>query len=138
MIRTLIKIAIIAVAAILTYNYFFGDERERQQSEQVINKIKEAGTSLWELLKDEKEKIDEGKYDDVVQNIKEAIQQLRDKGVAVKDKLEEIEKKLDSTENQVSELQTVDSLGQKGKRDSIERDLRDIIDKLENISTNNQ
>ena len=71
--KTLIKIALIAIVAVLGYNYFYGNETEQAQAEKIVGKVKDLGADIKSLVVAEKEKYDEGKYDKAVSKFSELI-----------------------------------------------------------------
>ena len=73
MLNTLVKVIALLVVGILTYNYFFGSPAEQETSRQVVGQVRELGESVFDLLQSEKEKLSEGKYDEALANLKEAI-----------------------------------------------------------------
>lgn len=76
MIRSLLKLALILVAGILVYNYFFGTEAEREQSKEIFGKVRDVGKDAWALLKTEKEKFEEGKYNGAVDKVGDSLEGL--------------------------------------------------------------
>lgn len=97
MLRTLLKVAILLVVGILVYNYFFGTESERQQSKEIFTNVKDLTKSAIGLLKSEKQKFDEGKYDEAVDKIGGLIDKLKGKAEQLKDNRELLD--------QISELE---------------------------------
>ena len=63
MIKLLIKIAIPIIIGILIYNYFFGTKEEKETSKVVFTKTKDLTVSVYDMLRSEKDKFNEGKYD---------------------------------------------------------------------------
>ena len=61
--KSILKLALILVVGILIYNYFLGTDEEKQQSKEIFTEVRDLGKAAWGLLKSEKEKFDEGKYD---------------------------------------------------------------------------
>ncbi len=127
--KSLIKIAVIAIIAILSYNYFFGTESEKQQSQEIVNEVKELGQSLKELVVTEKEKFDEGKYDKLVQKVESVLKDVKknlssasesgkeaieDKSRDVKEGLKDLKKDIENG-NAQSIQSRIDSLLQKLK-----------------------
>ena len=103
MIRKALRLIIILVVGILVYNMFLGNEAEKENSREVFSKIKEVGVAVKDLLKSEKSKFDEGKYDDaldkvgsVFQNLKRRAQDIDEKYVDRIAELEETRKELES------------------------------------------
>jgi len=77
MIRGLFRLLLFVVAVVLIYNYFFGDARERQQSEEIVSQVKSLGKSMGDLLMGEKDKLHQGKYDDALEKVGDFIKNLR-------------------------------------------------------------
>ncbi len=82
-IRNLVTLGILLVLGILVYNRFLGTPEEQQQAKttfQTIGKAaKEVGSAVGGLLKSEKEKFDEGKYDKAMDQISGLFQNLKSK-----------------------------------------------------------
>lgn len=85
MIRSIIKLGVVLVVGILVYNFFFGTEMEKESSRKVFTEIKEVGVAVRDLLKSEKDKFDEGKYDDALTKIENAFGNLRSKAREIED-----------------------------------------------------
>lgn len=77
--KSLIRIVLLLVVGIIAYNYFYGTEVEKDQSEKIISEFKDVGSSIVNLVKDEKEKFDDGKYDDAIDKMKEAVEKMKEK-----------------------------------------------------------
>ncbi|MEL7421617.1 MAG: hypothetical protein AAFN81_01435 [Bacteroidota bacterium] len=76
MIRSLLKLGLILVAGILVYNYFFGTPEEQAQSKEIFGKVRDVGKDAWALLKTEKDKFEEGKYNGAVEKVGESVEGL--------------------------------------------------------------
>lgn len=83
--RSLLKLALILVAGVLIYNYFLGTEAEKEQSKEIFTEVKDLGKAAWGLLKSEKEKFDEGKYDEALDKIGGLISNLKKKAETIQD-----------------------------------------------------
>ncbi|MBK8555407.1 MAG: hypothetical protein IPL65_06335 [Lewinellaceae bacterium] len=103
MIKSLFKIALLLVAAILAYNYFFGTSEEKQQAREVFKKSGDAVGSAWNVLKAEKSKFDAGKYDKVMEQLGGAYKAIRERAQFVDDK---VLKRLDDLERRKQDLQS--------------------------------
>jgi hypothetical protein len=136
MIRTLIKWALIAVIAILTYNYFFGTEEEQRQSRKIAGTAKEMVSSVYEFIKDETARIQDGKYDDVVQNIQTKIEELKQKSGAATQQLNELEDDLQQAQDQINEFNEKEGEPKQERQDSIENQLNNILNRLEDLNKN--
>ncbi len=86
MIRTLFKLALILLVALVAYNYFYGTPAERRQSQQIIDKAGDLGTEAWNLLRGEREKLRDGKYDDALGRLESLYGDLREKAREVSDR----------------------------------------------------
>ena len=76
MIRFLFRVAFLLVIGILGYNFFYGSSEEKAQSREIVGKAVDLGKEAWNLLKGEKEKFDEGKYDGAVDNLESLYSRL--------------------------------------------------------------
>lgn len=76
MIRSLLKLGLILVAGILVYNYFFGTVEEKEQSKEIFGKVRDVGKDAWSLLKNEKAKFEDGKYDGAVDKVGKSVEGL--------------------------------------------------------------
>jgi len=123
MLGRLIKWALIIVIGLLVYNYFYGTEQEKKQSEEIFTKTKEIGQSIVGFVSDETQKVKDGKYNDVIDNISGFLSELKSEKNA--EEIEEIQSDLDKTkENYESEGTSADSL---------ESQLQDILRRVEKM-----
>lgn len=107
--RSLIKWGLILVVAILVYNYFFGDAQEKAQSKEIFHKVGELGKASWSLLKSEKAKLDEGKYDTAIDKIGNVYDDLRSRARSSNDReslqrLSELEQERLDLEQRIAEI----------------------------------
>ncbi len=111
MIRSLLKLGALLVVGILVYNYFFGTIEEKEQSKKVFTEVVDLGKAAWGLLKSEKEKLDEGKYDGALDKISGLIDTLKEKAKTIDDnkeildKIRELEKQRDGIEEKIAQKQ---------------------------------
>lgn len=77
MLRGLFRLLLFVVAIVLIYNYFLGDAPERKQSEEIVTQVKSLGKSMGDLLVAEKDKLQQGKYDDALEKVGDFIKNLR-------------------------------------------------------------
>lgn len=109
MLGRLIKWALIVIIGVLVYNYFYGTEEEKQQSEAIFNQTRAVGQSIVGFVTDETQKVKDGKYNDVIDNISEFLGQLKSEENAKE--VENIESDLrEAKENYDSKEQSADSL----------------------------
>lgn len=140
--KSLIKLALLLTVGILVYNYFFGDEKEQQQSKAIFEEARDLGESAWNLLKSEKEKFDQGKYDGALDKIGNLIDSIKDKATQLKDsellnKAAELESRRQELERQMSEneVQNHDNTEASEKEDSnqIRKNWENLIRETEAI-----
>ncbi len=125
MIRSVIKIGVLLVVGIVAYNYFLGTPEEKAKAQKTISKAKEAGKVIGgalidlgkdgvALLKEEREKFREGKYDKAVEEVGGLISKIKDQvegvGGEMLDRVNDLEKQRDSIAKQVDRAK--DSVGE--------------------------
>ncbi|MBK8425019.1 MAG: hypothetical protein KA165_20335 [Saprospiraceae bacterium] len=108
MIRSLVKIGILLVVAILVYNYFFGTDTERDNSRKIFGQMRDVVVSVGQLVKTEKNNFNAGKYDAALDKLGDAYRAIRDRAQYVDEK---VLKRLDELEDRKAQLQTeIDSI----------------------------
>jgi gas vesicle protein len=85
MIKSLLKIGLLVVAGLIGYNYFFGTPEEKAQSREIVGKATDLGRDAWNLLKSERVKLQEGKYDDAIEKLEGLYRDLATKAEELKD-----------------------------------------------------
>jgi uncharacterized coiled-coil DUF342 family protein len=90
--KSIIRIAVIAIIAILVYNYFFGTAEEKASSEKIFSEFVDLGKAVGDLVKSEKEKFDQGKYDEALDKIGGFIENLKTKAEGSAEIMNQIEK----------------------------------------------
>lgn len=93
----LVSYAIVLIIGILVYNNFFGSATEKQQSKEVFQKTKDLGLEIRDLIKQERENYDDGKYSKIVDKVKTLIgksDELTSKYSTKLDEIEEIQEEL--------------------------------------------
>lgn len=125
MLGRLIKWALIVIIGVLVYNYFYGTEEEKQQSEAIFNQTRAVGQSIVGFVTDETQKVKDGKYNDVIDNISEFLGQL---------KSEENAKEVENIESDLREAkENYDSKEQSA--DSLESQLNNILKRVESLKS---
>lgn len=125
MLGRLIKWALIVIIGVLVYNYFYGTEEEKQQSEAIFNQTRAVGKSIVGFVTDETQKVKDGKYNDVIDNISEFLGQL---------KSEENAKEVENIESDLREAkENYDSNEQSA--DSLESQLNNILKRVESLKS---
>lgn len=134
--RSLIKLGLLLVAGILVYNYFFGDEIEKAQSREIFEKVGDLGKAGINLLKSEKEKFDEGKYDDALDKIGGLFDKVRSKAEDLNDS--ELLKDIGRLEQKRKDLQErVDRNAPEGysneEKDSLKEEWKSLMEESEQV-----
>lgn len=134
--KSLIKLGLILVAGILVYNYFFGTETEKAQSREIFEKVGDLGRAGINLLKSEKEKFDEGKYDDALDKIGGLFDKVRDKAEDLGDS--ELLKDISRLEEKRKELKDrVDRNAPEGysneEKDSLREEWKILVEESEEV-----
>ena len=102
MLRTLLKLAVLLLAAILIYNYFFGTNEEQETSRKVFGQIRGVVVSVGDLIRSEKDKFDAGKYDKALERLGGVYKSIREQAKHVD---QDVIRRLDDLENRKARLQ---------------------------------
>jgi len=140
MIKTIFKIGLLVVAGLLGYNYFLGDAEEKAQSREIVGKAKDLGKDAWNLLKSERTKMKEGKYDGALEKLEGLYGNLKERAgeLADSDVLDRINK-LNERRNELEEaLKNADGeLSSEGKRklDDLTAETEELMNEMEKKET---
>ncbi len=133
----LLKLAALLVIGILVYNYFFGTTEEKAQSKVIFSEAKDLGKAAWGLLKSEKEKFEDGKYDEAVDKVGGLFKNLKTKAQENKDtdalaELRELEKQRIELEKRLDAVDEYDKSKAAAKEnEAIKRDWDDLLERTE-------
>lgn len=143
--KSLLKLVAVVVVGVLIYNYFFGTPEEKATSKEIFTDVRDLGKATWGLLKSEKQKFDEGKYDEAVDKVGGLLGSLKSKAKSSDDdtslaKLEELERRRLELEQEVVALEQLNKSGKtvaaKAKEDQIRKDWRTLMDATELVMNN--
>jgi ElaB/YqjD/DUF883 family membrane-anchored ribosome-binding protein len=141
----IIKLILVLVVGVLIYNYFLGSEEEKQESEKIFTEVKALGKATWGLLKSEKQKFNDGKYDEAVGKVSSLLSSLRNKANTSNDKaavqeLEQLEGKRQQLEMELAELERLKQSGKNNaaatKEEQIKKDWKTLMDATELVMKN--
>lgn len=155
---TIVKLAFGLAFVIVGYNYFLGDAAEKESSREIIGKVKGLTGSVVDLLKSEKGKYDQGKYDNAMGKMKDTFSVLKEKaaamgqsGEATLNKLSELEQRRKDLEDQLAELNMGPGLSggiasraeddeaeQQESAEVIRQELLQLNSELESLANNTQ
>lgn len=135
MIRTVFKLGLILVVGILIYNYFLGTPEEKASSEKIFSEVKDLGVAAWGLLKSEKQKFDEGKYDEALDKVGNLFNNLREKASQLNDR--DLSDRIENLEQQRKDIQekvdrASDSLTEEEKSE-LRDQFRSLMDQTEGV-----
>ncbi|MEM1357875.1 MAG: hypothetical protein AAGF89_06735 [Bacteroidota bacterium] len=139
MIKTIIKLGLLLVVGLLGYNYFFGDVEEKAQSREIVGKVSDLGKDAWNLLKSEREKMKEGKYDNALEKLDGLYSSLKEKAqdLSDSDALQQI-KDLNERRKELEDLLTEEGgeLSQDAKRklNDLTSDTEELMNEMETKS----
>lgn len=142
MIKNLLKWGLFLLAGILIYNYFYGTAEEKEQSKEFFQEIKDLGASAWNLLKAEKEKLDEGKYDEALSDMENLFNALRDKveaGGEAMSRINQLEAERRNLEDRLQRVDTAEetqnlrSAEPNQEQQQLREDIKKLFEKTENL-----
>lgn len=131
--RVIIRWALIIIAIIVGYNYFFGDSHEKSESEEIVEQVRELGKSIFGFVKNEKERMEEGKYEGLFEKIESVFdvlksqQEMSDPDEA--DELRQLEKDKAELENEIKDA-VREGVSQEREHE-LEAKIRELLQKSE-------
>ncbi len=134
--KSLIKIVLLAAVVIIGYNYFFGDEKEQEQAEKIVGKVKDLGADIKALVVSEREKFDEGKYDKAVDKFTDLINSVKDKVSAIdlrklEEKQERLKEAVEKIKEKASENSEVEGEKVGAEMEELLEDIRKSVEEIE-------
>lgn len=148
MIRSVIKLGVFLVVGIVAYNYFLGTPEEKEKAKATIQKAKEVGKTVGgalidlgkdgiALLKEERQKFKEGKYDNAVKKVSGLISTIKDKvedtGGALLDQVNDLEKQKDAIAKQLDEAKESGEEMSDETKESLTKDFEALTKKAEEV-----
>ena len=139
MVRSIISLLVILVVGILAYNFFFGTTEEKEKTKQITSQLKEVGVAIKGLLMDEKEKLDEGKYDKALDQIKNLFDNVKNSIKIDPDKMEklkELEQKRDDLANNLKaseDAASADDTTKQAEQEKIKQELEQLLKATEKL-----
>ena len=112
MFRSLLKLAVVAIFAILAYNYFLGNREEKEDSRRVFSQMRGVIVSVTQIIKSESAKFDAGKYDEALDKLGGAYKAIRQQAQRMDEKmltrLDELERRKTAMEQELDSIEQVD------------------------------
>ncbi len=134
MIKHVLKLGALLLIGILGYNYFFGTATEKANSQKIFGQVKEVAVSVKNLVKNEKNKFDAGKYDKALQELGSAYKGIREKlGGIDKKLLDRIDHLDDRKAKLQKEIQQVEKTGDVDKQNELQEKLTKLVEDTEKV-----
>lgn len=146
MIKLLFRLGFFLLIGVLIYNYFLGTPEEKETSKTIFREARDLGKASWALLKTEKAKMNEGKYDTALDRIETLIAQLKERANSGKDRqtldrLIQLEQDRRELEGRMEKLNAEKATisGAAAKRSvsmeeaRLKSDLRQLLDETESV-----
>ena len=83
LLKRAIGLAIVLAIGLTGYNYFWGTEEEKANSQAIVGQVASLTKSVTSLLSSEKEKYSAGKYDDAIDKMSTTFSTLKQKAQAL-------------------------------------------------------
>lgn len=132
MIKTILKLGFFVVVGLLGYNYFFGDETEKAQSREIVGKARDLGKDALDLLKSERQKMKEGKYDDALEKLDGVYSSLKAKASDLQDS--GLLDRIQDLDSRRAELEAdLKATGSNEPAQELKRQLEDLTAKTEEL-----
>ncbi len=148
MIKSLLKLGVLLVIGVVGYNSFFGTAEEKAEAKELRQKagkvLKQAGGALLDLgkdgvaiLKKERSKFREGKYDQAVEKVSGLISNIKDKvegtGGELLDQVKDLEKQRDAITKTLEKAKdATDGMSDEAK-ETLTKDFENLTDKTEEV-----
>ena len=139
MFKLLFRLLFVLVVGVLVYNYFLGTPEEKDTSRAIFQSVKQLGKSTWSLLKSEKAKLNDGKYDTALEKINTLFGQLRSHARENRDqgalsRLQELDQERQSIEARLEQINRAKALVEQGRslgsRRTLEQDEQQLKEDL--------
>lgn len=96
--RKLLFTLILLLAGYIGFMYFFGKGEDKSNAQAIVNETKDLGKAVADFLRGQKEKYDEGEFDQLIEKVSKTMDKLKSSSSEnqseVKDNLRDLEKEL--------------------------------------------
>lgn len=134
---TLIRILIMLLLLVFAYNYFVGDEEEKKSTETVISNAKDLISSIGTVIKSEKEKYNDGKYDNAIDKLGNLFTAIQSNfgfhGSDPDKKLEKLEREKLEIEQEYLKLENEPDSVRETKKEELNRRLEELLSDAEKV-----
>ncbi|MFM2269009.1 MAG: hypothetical protein RL757_2450 [Bacteroidota bacterium] len=77
MFRSIFKVALLVIAGVVCYNYFWGNAAEKEQSHRIFKGVGNVFGEVRDLVRSERKKFDGGKYDAALDKMGGVLDKLK-------------------------------------------------------------
>jgi hypothetical protein len=138
MIKNILKLALLVIIGLLVYNYFFGDAEEKATSKKVFNEVKEVGVAIKDFVKDEHQRIKDGKFDKVLNKLEGAYEKVERKvsklDPEMLDEFSKLKKRKRELERDLEDKKgTAEKPMAEEDREKIQDDLKDLLERSNDL-----
>lgn len=137
MIKVLFRLLLVIVAGVLIYNFFLGTEAEKENAKEVFEEFKDVGRAVKDLLTSEKEKLDDGKYNDAIDQVGNLFQDIKERvqpnDTGSLDELADLEHRRKDIAQELDDIEetNLDSTVQEEKKRKLNIDLEKLMNDTE-------
>lgn len=148
MIKSILKLGVLLVVGLVGYNFFFGDATEKAEAQETISKAKDVGKTIGKgllslakdgvaLVKKERAKFAEGKYDDAMENVSGLLGKMKDRvegdGGAMLDRVKDLEKAKDALGLKLNDAKDGEGGLSKEDRKALKAEFDELMDETEKV-----
>ena len=125
--RKLIFTLILLLAAYVGYMYFFGKGEDKTAAKTIVHETGELGKAVGAFLKKQKDKYDEGEFDQLIDKVNDNLQKLKS---TKSENTEETKRELRKLKDELNQLDP--SKMNEENRKALEKTIREIEAQLSN------
>ena len=92
---------ILLLAAYVGYMYYFGQGDDKAKAELIVNETKDLGKAVGDFLGSQKEKYDEGEFDELIGKVSSMLNKLKSGSGETKEEVQDDLKKLQKELKQI-------------------------------------
>ncbi len=126
--KNIIFLILIILAVLVGYTYFFGKGEDKERATTIVNETRALGRSVADFIGRQKDKYDDGEFDNLLDKIKATLDRLKTK------KTEKTPEEKDELRDLENELKQVDP---EKLNDENRQRLKNLLDELDRESEKN-
>ena len=148
MIKSILKLGVLLVVGLVGYNFFFGDATEKAEAQETISKAKDVGKTIGKglltlakdgvaLIKKERGKFAEGKYDDAMENVSGLLGDMKKRvegdGGKMLDRVKELEKAKEALGIKLNDAKDGEGTISKDDKKKLKAEFDELMDETEDV-----